>query len=128
MILWSNFSQTSPFKIPFRRGFVKQKILNKRLNFFVYLNPIQARQFLEEKELSLQESHFIWVKVFKNGPSKICGRQPLKNLKWYGLLYHFKFFKGWLPQILLGPFLNSLSHILDTRNLVRVWLDQEICT
>ena len=28
----------------------------------------------------------IWVKVFKNRPSKICGRQPLKNLKWYGLL------------------------------------------
>ena len=25
-----------------------------------------------------------WVKVFKNGPSRICGRQPLKNLKWYG--------------------------------------------
>ena len=24
--------------------------------------------------------------VFKNGPSKICGRQPLKNLKRYGLL------------------------------------------
>ena len=23
----------------------------------------------------------IWVKVFKNGPSKICGRQPFKNLK-----------------------------------------------
>ena len=22
-----------------------------------------------------------WVKVFKNGPSKICGRQPLKYLK-----------------------------------------------
>ena len=29
---------------------------------------------------------FIWVKVFKNGPSKICGRQPLKNLKRCGLL------------------------------------------
>ena len=27
-----------------------------------------------------------WGKVFKNGPSEICGRQPLKNLKWYGLL------------------------------------------
>ena len=29
-------------------------------------------------------SHFfmnIWVKVFKNGPSEICGRQPLKKLK-----------------------------------------------
>ena len=28
----------------------------------------------------------IWDKVFKNGPSKIFGRQPLKNLKGYGLL------------------------------------------
>ena len=27
-----------------------------------------------------------WGKVFKTGPSKICGRQPLRNLKWYGLL------------------------------------------
>ena len=25
--------------------------------------------------------------------------------------YPFKFFKGCLPQILLGPFLNTLSHI-----------------
>ena len=23
----------------------------------------------------------VWDKVFKNGPSKICERQPLKNLK-----------------------------------------------
>ena len=23
----------------------------------------------------------IWIKVFKNRPSKICGRQPLKNMK-----------------------------------------------
>ena len=44
--------------------------------------------------------------VLKNGPSKICGRQPLKNLK-----YLFKFFKGCLPQILHGPILNTLSHI-----------------
>ena len=28
----------------------------------------------------------IWDKVFKSGPSTICGRQPLKNLKGYGLL------------------------------------------
>ena len=26
--------------------------------------------------------------------------------------YHFKFFKGCLPQVLLGPFLNSLTHIV----------------
>ena len=55
----------------------------------------------------------IWAKVFKNGPNKICGRQPLKNLKLYDLWsrpYHFNFFKGSLPQILLGPFLNTLPH------------------
>ena len=28
----------------------------------------------------------IWVKVFRNGISIICGRQPLKKLKWYDLL------------------------------------------
>ena len=32
-----------------------------------------------------QYSIRFWDKVFKNGPNKICGRQPLKNLKWYGL-------------------------------------------
>ena len=55
-----------------------------------------------------------WDKVFKNGPSKICGRQHLKNSKGYGLLkrpYVFKFFKGCLHQILLGPLLNTLSQI-----------------
>ena len=46
------------------------------------------------------------TKVCKNGPSKICGRQPLKKLNGYP----FKFFKGCLPQILLGPFLNALAH------------------
>ena len=28
-----------------------------------------------------------WDKVFKNGRSKICGRQPLKNFTWSILLY-----------------------------------------
>ena len=31
------------------------------------------------------DSKIIWDKVFKNGPSKICGRQPLKNFKRYDL-------------------------------------------
>ena len=26
--------------------------------------------------------------------------------------YHFKFFKGCLPQILLGPFLNTLTYLI----------------
>ena len=29
----------------------------------------------------------IWVKVFKNGLSKICGRQPLKSFTWSVLEY-----------------------------------------
>ena len=65
---------------------------------------------------------FIWVKIFKNGQSKICGRQSLKNLKWYGLhkAGHnpFNFLKGCRPQILLGPFLlNTLSHIYPFCNV-----------
>ena len=51
----------------------------------------------------------IWDKVFKNGPSKIYGRQTSKNVK-------FEIIKGYLPQILLGPFLNTLSHIWGRRN------------
>ena len=31
--------------------------------------------------LKIQKQPFIWVKVFKNGRSKISGRQSLKNLK-----------------------------------------------
>ena len=52
-------------------------------------------------------------KVFKNESSKICGRQPLKNLKGYCLLNHIPslFFKGCLPQILFSPFLNTLSQM-----------------
>ena len=56
----------------------------------------------------------IWGKVFKNGPSKICGRQPLKYLKGYGMLQQtisLQIFKGCFPQIILGPFLNTFSHL-----------------
>ena len=49
----------------------------------------------------------IWDKVFKNGPSKICERLPLKKLK------ETKFLKGFLPQIILSPFLNTLTHIMN---------------
>ena len=36
------------------------------------------------KKFSME--NFIWDKVFKNGPSKICKGQSLKNLKEFGLL------------------------------------------
>ena len=37
-------------------------------------------------QLSILLILYKWVKVFKNGPNEICGRQALKNLKEYGLL------------------------------------------
>ena len=55
-----------------------------------------------------------WEKVFKSGPSKICGKHLLKNWKGYGLLRQpcpFNFFKGCLLQKLVSPFLNTWSEI-----------------
>ena len=49
----------------------------------------------------------------RNGQSKISGIQPLKNLKWYGLpswTISLKIFKGCLPELLIGPVMNTLTH------------------
>ena len=35
--------------------------------------------------------------------------------------YHFKLFKGYLPQILLGSFLNNLTHIMIMFYLVKIF-------
>ena len=52
----------------------------------------------------------IWVKVLKNGPTQICGRQLLKKLKRYG------------SQIFLGQFLNTSTHIntVQTHQYIKV--------
>ena len=60
------------------------------------------------------KEHHIWVKVFKNGPSKICGRKPAKF--WSDTVclsrpYHFKFFKGCVLQLLHDSFLNTLTYM-----------------
>ena len=46
------------------------KILNNKLVILAFKTFAQNLPFKK------------WVKVFKNGPSKICGTQHLKNLKW----------------------------------------------
>ena len=33
---------------------------------------------------NVSKNEHIWDNIFKSGPSKICGRQPLKSLKGYG--------------------------------------------
>ena len=91
----SNFSQLAEINV---------SVLSEYEKFLCWM-------FWEGKSTKLKN---IWEKVFKNGPSKICGRQPLKALKEDGLLsrpYSLKIFKGCHPQIFLGPFLNTLSRI-----------------
>ena len=69
------------------------------MNYIVWCKTVGVKQ-ISRKTVK-------WDNVLKDGPSKICGRQPLRNLKW-----KFKFFKGCLPQILLGPLLNILSQMI----------------
>ena len=54
----------------------------------------------------------LFLNANKN-PNQTKPRQPLKTFKMVCLSrpYPFKFFKGCFPQILLGPFLNTLSHM-----------------
>ena len=64
-------------------------------------NPVQRNHTFEQREVLLSKIDLLtllmvkisntrtynkWDKVFKSGRSKFCGRQPLKNLKGYGLL------------------------------------------
>ena len=53
-----------------------------------------------------------WVKVFKSGPSKICGRQPLKIFTWYILKY---FDPNVLNRITALKFLKLVSKITIMR-------------
>ena len=54
---------------------------------FECTNNLSQRNDLEKnvEEADGKLVRHIW-QVFKNGPRKICERQPLKNLKGYGLL------------------------------------------
>ena len=52
-----------------------------------------------------------WDIVFKNGPSKTCGIEPLKDFNdmiSFNRSYRCKFCKGCIPQILPYQFLNTL--------------------
>ena len=62
--------------------FKKHVILGTKLSLTKAIIPNLKKGYVSAKDnLKKSASLRIWVKVFKNGPSKICGRQPLKNLK-----------------------------------------------
>ena len=102
-----NFDKHSPTtrerKVPqgknirfFRLDTLKNFILNEKFvsgHFFSKLGHVFPIFEKEQGRLPLPPlvARLIWVKVFKNGPSKICGRQPLK--KFY--LLHF-----WIPWLI----------------------------
>ena len=52
---------------------------------------------------------FFWVKVFHNGPGKICGRQPLKNSAQAGHITS-KYLKAVLHNF-TRTFLSTLIHL-----------------
>ena len=51
----------------------------------------------------------IWDKVFKNGPSKICGRQPLKKFTWSV----FEYFISFYHRTLIPKIENVLTFVRD---------------
>ena len=57
------------------RGYRKWPVAN---NLQKNINSSKSKMYCQDV------SQPIWDKVFKNGPSKICGRQPLKN--WRGMV------------------------------------------
>ena len=65
---------------------------NRRNRKFPVKKILLSAHLVHEKLLIFWESFLslfwnqIWDKVFKNGPSKICGTMSLKHLKGYGLL------------------------------------------
>ena len=65
-------------------------------------------------QITVNNNHYdIRDKVFMSGLSKFCGRQTLTRD-----MVCLKFFKGCLPQNLLSPLLNTLSHILYIPDLL----------
>ena len=56
-----------------------------------------------------------WVKVFKNGPSKICGRQPLSNLL-KAVFHNFYLISSWIPwpNCIIYPIARGLNTFLSS--------------
>ena len=71
-------------------------LLCKSMDWFLYDNGPRHERVKQTVPKIITLTH-IWGKIFKNGPSEICGRQP--------------FFKGCLPEVSLGSFVNTLSQI-----------------
>ena len=63
--------------------FSKRSMVSGSLDALVqYVTSLSSKKSSPNMDsLSSNSKQFIWVKVFKIGPIKICGSQPLKNVK-----------------------------------------------
>ena len=96
---------------------IKEAIISKLIIRYFSFKLLWKKTWKYFKTVKQPSFIYIWGNILKNGLSRIYGRQLLKNLKWYGLFKQtisLQIFKGCLPQILLGRFLNTLSHLLHT--------------
>ena len=91
------------------------KISSFNINFWRKYNLRRPKFCFKLSQEVNEESTFAakpkmkWDKVFKNGPSKICGRQFLTTLSWFKQTIPFQSFD--LSQIILGPFLNTFAEL-----------------
>ena len=58
----------------------------------------------------------IWDKVFKNGPRKICGRQPLRKFTWSMLEYFVPYWRNQYIELFFENVMLSLN-----TSKVRLW-------
>ena len=75
-LLWQRFKQD-----------IKMTVINVYLDRrWIYWNK-RTFHICQSLIFYLYVNTKIWDKVFKNAPSTICGRQPLKNFTWSILVY-----------------------------------------
>ena len=108
--------QILSFRCDFRRNPVQ--IFNKKC----YLISGQCSNFMPAK--STREPKVFWCfhVIYGSGYSRMDWVKFLEDSlleNWSDIVclswpYHFIFFKGSLPQVLLGPFLNTLTYMIGT--------------
>ena len=111
--IWLTFVKKIFFHLPMQK---KQNWKSQNFKFkYTCCNPSKPTLFLLHADPYLctpSAYNNIWDKAFKNRLSKICGRQPLKNLADH---IPSNFFKRLSPQVSLDPFLNTVSNLWEIR-------------
>ena len=97
----------------FMISFKFETILHGSRRLFKYYLP-----FVNNIKRPITKSEYMGQSIQKNGPIKICGRQPLKNLKEYGLLTLQIFQRLCSTNFTWSILLNTLSHMSDGKTII----------